>query len=156
MKLGIISDTHNHIPDAVFDLFNGVDQSIHAGDIGRENIITDLRTIAPVKAVFGNMDTFPLVSQYRRIDFFRIVNFEFCLTHIIGTHKGFGYQLFKMNKKVDVVIHGHTHRAEKTTYNNILFINPGSASQPRKVSKGSVGLLEVKNNTINFDIIYLE
>lgn len=156
MKLGIISDTHNHIPDAVFDIFKGVDQIIHAGDIGSDNIITDLCTIAPVRAVFGNMDTFPLVSTYKRIDFFKIESFEVCLTHIIGTHKGFGYQLFKMNKKPDIVIHGHTHRAEKVTYNNILFINPGSTAQPRNVSKGSVGILEVKDSQINFEIIYIE
>ena len=41
MKIGIIADTHNYIPGAVYELFSGVDLIIHAGDIGQENILTD-------------------------------------------------------------------------------------------------------------------
>ena len=156
MKIGIISDTHNNLPSAVYDVFAGVDMIIHAGDIGSVNIITDLEAIAPVKAVYGNMDSYPLVSRYRRIEFFNIKNYSCCLTHIIASHKAFSYELFKMSPKVDLVIHGHTHHAENTTFNNILFVNPGSASQPRSGGRGSVGILIAEDNKVDFQLIYLD
>jgi uncharacterized protein len=156
MRIGIIADTHNFLPAAVFDVFSGVDQIIHAGDIGDERIMTELKTIAPVRAVYGNMDRFPLVSQFRRMEFFSLENYRFCLTHIIVNHKAFSYELYKMNKQVDVVIHGHTHRPEKERYNQILFINPGSASQPRGLSRASVGLLSIRQDKVDFEIVYLD
>ena len=156
MKLGLISDTHNDLPSEVFTAFQGVDQIIHAGDIGSEDIISDLCTIAPVKAVYGNMDTFPIVSRYKRIDFFKLAGKTFCLTHIIGTPKSFAYQLFKMNKQADIVITGHTHQVEHKVYNNIHFINPGSASQPKHKKRGSVGILDVNENNLKVEFIYLQ
>ncbi|MEJ2052563.1 MAG: metallophosphoesterase family protein, partial [Calditrichaceae bacterium] len=143
MKVGVISDTHNHLPGSVFDIFADVELIIHAGDIGRENILTDLKTIAPVKAVFGNMDRFPLVSDLKRMDIFMLEECKICLTHIIGTHKTFAFELYKKNIQVDAVIHGHTHRAENLVFNKILFLNPGSVTQPRSGSRGSVGLLHI-------------
>ena len=55
--LGIISDTHGVLSPEVHNLFAGVDQIIHAGDIGGEDILFELETIAPVVAVYGNTDT---------------------------------------------------------------------------------------------------
>ena len=155
MKIVIISDTHNNIPTPVFDIFSGADLIIHAGDIGRENILTELHTIAPVKAVFGNMDTFPLVSSLKRMEIFALEECRICLTHIIGAHKTFAYELFKMNLKVDAIIHGHTHRAENIIFNNMLFLNPGSISHPRSGSCGSVGILNVEGREMNFELKYI-
>ncbi len=155
MKIGVIADTHNHLPDPVFNIFSGVNLIIHAGDIGHEKILTDLQNIAPVKAVFGNIDHYPLVSNLKRIEILSLEKCRICLTHIIGSHKTFAYELFKQNLKVDAVIHGHTHRAENVVFNNILFLNPGSASQPKTGSRGSVGILYVENRELYFDIIYL-
>jgi putative phosphoesterase len=155
MKIGIISDTHDYLPSPVFEIFNSVELIIHAGDIGNENIITELQTIAPVKAVFGNMDRFPLVSNLKRIEVFTLDQCRICLTHIIGTHKYFAYELYKMNLKVDAVIHGHTHRVENNIYNNIRFLNPGSVSQPKSSSRGSVGILNIDGREMEFDINYI-
>jgi len=65
MKLGVISDTHGYINPKVFPIFEGVGQILHAGDIGSEDIITTLETIAPVQAIHGNIDAFPLNTRYR-------------------------------------------------------------------------------------------
>ncbi|HEM49017.1 MAG TPA: metallophosphoesterase [Caldithrix sp.] len=155
MKVGVIADTHNQIPGKVFAIFSGVNLIIHAGDVGQNNILTDLQTIAPVKAVFGNMDQYPLVSDLKRFEIFQLDEYKICLTHIIGSHKTFAYELFKQNIKVDVVIHGHTHRAEDVVYNKIRFLNPGSASQPRSGSRGSVGILVIGKEEMNFELYYL-
>ena len=128
---------------------------IHAGDIGSENILSELKTIAPVKAVFGNMDHYPIVSNLKRMEIFQLEECMICLTHIIGTHKTFSFDLYKQNLKVDAVIHGHTHRAENILFNRIHFFNPGSISQPRSGSRGSAGILKIVGREINFEINYI-
>ena len=55
-KLGIISDTHGRLPDAVFDAFADVDTIIHAGDICAESVLWELESIAKTIAVLGNCD----------------------------------------------------------------------------------------------------
>ena len=101
------------------------------------------------------MDQYPLVSNLKRLDVFQLDECRICLIHIIGSHKTFAYELFKQNVKVDAVIHGHTHRAEDVLFNNIRFLNPGSVSQPRSGSRGSVGILKVDKKNMSFEIIYV-
>jgi putative phosphoesterase len=155
MKIGLISDTHNHLPAAVFDIFNGVDQILHAGDIGSEDILTQLGSIAPVKAVYGNIDTFPLVSRLKQIDFIRVAEIEICLIHIIGSPRVFYYQLFKMNRKVHAVIYGHTHIPGDLEYQGVHFINPGSAAYPKGEECRSVALMHITGENFRTEIICL-
>lgn len=154
MKIGIISDTHGRLPGKVFDIFKSVELIIHAGDIGNPDIITDLQTIAPVEAVYGNMDTYPLVSQLRAKEFFTVANVKFNIVHNLGSHKRYLYELFKLDKQVDIVIHGHTHRIEDVTYNEVRFINPGSPGLPRGSGQGSAAILTLKDE-IKVEFKYL-
>ena len=64
-KIGIISDTHGVLPYKIHEVFEGVDQIIHAGDIGSEDIITELEVIAPVSAVFGNTDNYAIRKKIK-------------------------------------------------------------------------------------------
>ena len=154
MLIGIISDTHGRIPAEVHTYFKHVDRIIHAGDIGEKQVITELETIAPVIAVYGNVDGFPLISDYERIRFFSLENKRFCLTHIVSTPKAFSYELFRMNREADIVVFGHTHIAEKNEYNNILFVNPGSASHPKYGKQRSVALMELTEQQCDVRFIY--
>lgn len=154
MILGLISDTHGRVPAEVFKYFKGVDRIIHAGDIGDEQVIAELKTLAPVIAVYGNVDGFPLVSHLERIRFFTLEKRRFCLTHIIGTPKAFSYELFRINREVDVVIFGHTHIAEKTEHNGILYVNPGSASHPKHGKQKSVAIMDVTEGQLDIRFIY--
>jgi putative phosphoesterase len=154
MKIGIISDTHGRLPDKVLEIFKSVELIIHAGDVGNPNILTDLQTIAPVEAVYGNTDTYPLVSQLRAIEFFTAADLKFNLVHNLGSHKRYLYELFKLDKRVDIVIHGHTHRIEDITFNDVRFINPGSPNMPRGSGQGSVAILTVSEE-IGVEFKYL-
>jgi len=154
MIAGIISDTHGRVPEQVFTYFKHVDRIIHAGDVGEEQVLTELETLAPVTAVYGNVDTFPLVSKLERVRFFSLGKIHFCLTHIISTPKAFSYELFKMKRVVQVVIFGHTHIAEKTEHNGVLFVNPGSASQPKYGKQKSIALMEITNDQLDVRFIY--
>ncbi len=154
MKVGLISDTHGRLAAEVFELFKEVELILHAGDIGSEDILVELKTIAPVKAVYGNSDRFPLVSRLKRVEFFKLEKFCACLTHIVSSPKTFAFQLFKMNKCADLVIFGHTHRAEQTRFKDTLFINPGSATQPRYGKARSVALLEIVEDDVKVEFKY--
>jgi len=155
MKIGLISDTHDNLPPEIHKVFAGVDLIIHAGDICKEDIITELKTIAPVKAVYGNMDRFPQVSSLNRIDFLKVNELTICITHIVSSPKSIAYELFKMNKKADVVVFGHTHQIQQTLFNKILFVNPGSPSQPRDGRGPSVAILKIADNVPEVEFVFL-
>jgi len=146
MKIGLISDTHGHLPADIFTIFSNVDLILHAGDVGSENVLIDLQAIAPVTAVYGNMDHALTGSQLPRVAYVKAEELMLCVTHILNSPKSFAYELYKMNKKADVVIFGHTHRPEVQKYNDILFINPGSIAYPRDEGGPSVAVLTVVGN----------
>ena len=151
MLIGVISDTHGTLPDKVLDIFKPVELIIHAGDIGHPGIIHKLQSIAPVEAVYGNTDTYPLVSQFRSQVFFSVKGTCFNIVHNLGSHKRYLFELFKMDKKADIVIHGHTHKPEDILFNNVRFINPGSPAMPRGSGQGSVVLLTLADEiTVEF------
>ena len=154
MRIGLISDTHNRVPARIFDDFAGVDLIIHAGDIGSQKVLDELKIIAPVKAVYGNMDGFPLTGNLSRIDCMKLDGLNLCLTHIVNSPKSFAFELFKMGKQADIIVFGHTHRAEQVWFNDILFINPGSAVQARDDRGPSVAILTIEENKPQVEFIF--
>ena len=57
MKIVVISDTHGLLNTHVLSSCCGADRVIHAGDVGSDEIIVDLKSLAPVSVVRGNVDT---------------------------------------------------------------------------------------------------
>ena len=129
MKLGLISDTHGQVPNAVHTALAGVDYILHAGDVGPMDVITELEAIAPVHAVLGNTDygiTLPVTRLEelggRTILIHHIVDVDFpsqTVRELLST------------EKPEIVVFGHTHMPFDELRSRIRFINPGSASQPR-------------------------
>ncbi len=144
--IGIISDTHGVLPNEVFTLFDGVDQIIHAGDIGPEDILIELATMAPVQAVRGNMDRGLFSTKLKeRLDF-HLCGFDIIVTHIPGSF---------VPDKPTIRINGHTHAPKIVRRNGSMLINPGSASQPRGVPERSVVKLVLLGNAeAKADILY--
>lgn len=144
--IGIISDTHGVLPNEVFTLFDGVDQIIHAGDIGPEDILIELATIAPVQAVRGNVDRSLFSTKLKeRLDF-HLFGFDIIVTHIPGS--------FAPHKPT-IRINGHTHAPKIVQRNDSMLINPGSASQPRGVPERSVAKLVLLGDAqAKADILY--
>jgi len=148
MKIGVISDTHSKMHTRVFDLFVGVDHILHAGDIGKPEIITELRGIAPVTAVYGNVDSFPLVSQFPERVVLTFEGRKILMTHIVDdrTAQGIRLLIHSTNEpEISVIIYGHTHEARIEVAENVLLFNPGSAGPARWQTKSSVGLLTIES-----------
>jgi putative phosphoesterase len=149
-EIGIISDTHNHLPKEINQLFDGVDIIFHAGDIGNSPILQQLHDIAPTQAIYGNMDLYTLSSVLPAQVSVKIEEFQILMQHNIGNLFNFYWKL--RNKKPepfpDIVIFGHTHRPVYESIEETLFINPGSASQARGGFAASVMRLELAQGKI--------
>ncbi len=144
MRIGLISDTHGLVPPEVYEYFQGVEHIFHAGDVGGPNVISDLESIAPVSAVFGNIDSPPLTRNLDRILFRTCLDRQICVVHILGSPRNFSFQLLKMGKKPDLIIFGHTHEPVHTIYQDQHFINPGSVHTGRGGFTRSLAVLELE------------
>ncbi len=143
MQIGIISDTHSVLPATVFECFNEVKHICHAGDIGNEDVITELETICPVSAIHGNVDGWPLVQKYPASLSFDLNGILLHIVHDVGSIEYYSYRLLRKGIQPDVVVFGHTHRTCSERHGKTLFINPGTASRPMSGKKGSVAILDI-------------
>jgi putative phosphoesterase len=146
MKIGVISDTHGYLNPKVFDLFSGVEQILHAGDIGSEDVITGLEVIAPVVAVHGNVDRYPLAHRYPAAQALTIAEVGIVIVHDIADLETERVRkLFDRLPKgrPDLVIYGHSHIARVHRQGETVLFNPGAAGKARLKSRPSVGLLEI-------------
>jgi len=150
MEIGIISDTHNRLSKEIRAHFSNVDLIFHAGDIGDSPILQKLHQIAPTQAVYGNTDIYTLSSVLPARISVNIENFQIYMQHNIGNLQNFFWKLRNReeNPFPDIVIFGHTHRAVFEKIDDTLFINPGSASQPRGGYPASIIKLTLNNHTL--------
>ena len=153
MKIGIISDTHGRVPNAVHEALAGVDHILHAGDVGPMDVITELETLAPVSAVLGNTDYAIQLPQTRVQTF---VGQKFLVHHIVDLP--FPSQLVReaiADEQPNVVVFGHTHMPCNEQHNGVLFLNPGSASNPRGGSAPSVAIVKCNKAVLNVKFVAL-
>ena len=123
MKAGIISDTHGLLRPEVTEALRGCEIILHGGDINRQEIIDQLREIAPVYVVRGNNDK----EWAEEIPLF--LDFELAGKRIYMTHKK--KDLPGDLSMYDLVIFGHSHKYEQSTQGKTLMLNPGSCG-PRR------------------------
>ena len=141
MRLGIISDTHGFFDARVAAHFTGVDQIIHAGDIGNVEVIGRLEVIAPVTAVTGNVDWGgPLDRLHPRVARLEIAGRQIYITHIGGRPAELVRAL--PEPRPDVYIFGHSHIPLVQEIDSVLFLNPGAAGKPRFGRQPSVAILD--------------
>jgi len=154
MKIGIISDTHGHLPGIVHTAFEQVDLILHAGDIGHLDIINELETIAPVHAVHGNIDSLPIRNIYPASLDLTFDRIRICITHNIVTYRYYTFELFRSGRQPDIVIFGHTHKAVFESFRNINFLNPGSVYRPKGGARKSVAVINQLKQDIEPEFIY--
>jgi putative phosphoesterase len=139
--IGVISDTHGLLRPQVFEAFRGVRHILHAGDVGDPNILVDLSVLAPVTAVWGNMDgpDVRAVTEEAR----EIVLFGTSISVIHGhqtlDHSGLGRHF----PGAKVIVHGHTHTPSQGHVDGVLVLNPGAAGPRRPGKPVTVALLRL-------------
>ncbi len=155
MIVGVISDTHNLLRPQVFEVFAGVDHIIHAGDIGSADILTELETIAPVDAVYGNTDRFPLIERLKDRVELSFADMRVFVTHIGGKPKEMR-RFFPEVAQANMVIFGHSHRPMHLIDDGVIFLNPGSAGPRRFSLPVTVGKIEITDGKIEARIVELK
>jgi len=160
--IGLISDTHVpkralNVPQKVFEIFQNVDFIIHAGDLVELSVIDELEQIAPVLAVHGNLDSVEVNNALPVLNSLKIFSWKIGVMHDPEVSNGSDrmVQIAKENG-FNVFVHGHTHNPRINWEREILYINPGSPTDPASfLNKPSVGLLQMTKNTITPQIINL-
>jgi len=150
MRIGVISDTHGLLRPEALDALAGVQLIIHAGDVGVPEILTQLKAIAPVFAVRGNVDTQPWAKELPMTTVVETSGFHFYVLHNLRD-----LDLKPQAAGFDVVISGHTHQAEQRLEAGVLYLNPGSAGPRRFQLPVTLGLLEVSRKPWKVEIIRL-
>ncbi|RMF69290.1 MAG: metallophosphoesterase [Calditrichaeota bacterium] len=160
MTLGVVSDTHGFLDPKVFNVFSDVDLILHAGDIGHEDVITALETIAPVRAVHGNVDGFPLCERYPAVYAEELAGVVFCMVHerVDPDSRVVTDALATVTTKpLDVLIYGHSHLARLERVGEVLLLNPGSAGRPRFSLRPAVARITIEpDKPVAAEIIYLD
>jgi hypothetical protein len=144
MRIGVLSDSHDYLDPRIFDIFEGVERIMHAGDIVSMDIIIELSAIAPVIAVRGNMDSHEIAAHYPEDQRLQLAGADIFMTHNGGLLLR-NPKIFRKRcgpRRPDVFVWGHTHRAEIKFIDSMLSLNPGSCKQMLGLP-ASVALLDV-------------
>ena len=158
--IGVISDTHvptraRSIPPEVFKIFENASYIIHAGDFIQLSAVEELERIAPVVGVQGNMDPAAVREKYPKVNTLEVLGWKVGVVHdgIPILRSGRLKELAK-REDFDVLVFGHSHRSSVREEDGVLYVNPGSPTQPL-FSEASVGVLKVSKKKVEADILPL-
>jgi uncharacterized protein len=126
----------------------GSEHIIHAGDVGDPQILKTLSAIAPVTAIRGNIDKDAWARKLPETEVLEIGDISIYILHNLAhldlKPEAAGFQ---------VVISGHSHRANQEIRNGVLYFNPGSAGLRRFNLPITVGHLLIKQKKVQADVI---
>jgi hypothetical protein len=146
--IGVISDTHGLLRPKALEALRGSEQIIHAGDVGLPEILEQLREIAPVTAVRGNIDK---AAWARKLPETEVLQFGGVSLYVL-------HDLAKLDLKpaaagFKAVIYGHSHVPKQEQREGVLYFNPGSAGPRRFKLPISVGRLILEAASVRGEIV---
>lgn len=130
-RIGLLSDTHSHLDEAIFKHFAQCDEIWHGGDFGFTDLIEKLQAFKPLKGVYGNIDNPKIRNQFPEVLSFTCEEVKVLMIHI-GGYPGRYSALAKKEislHKPKLFISGHSHilKIMYDKQNDCLHINPGAA-----------------------------
>jgi len=151
MRIGIVSDTHGLLRPEVLPALRGVHHILHLGDVGKPSILDELRTVAPVTAIRGNIDREGPCAKLPETE---VVLFEDRYLYLLHDLKTI--HLDPAAAKFAAVLYGHTHVPNYINKKGVLYFNPGSCGPRRFELPITLGLLEITPEQLRPKIVYLE
>jgi putative phosphoesterase len=150
-RIGILSDTHGLLRPEAEAFLRGSDMIIHAGDVGRPEILERLSAIAPVTAVRGNNDHGAWADALPEVALLRIDEVGILLLHDLAQLKDRAE-----TREASVVMSGHSHKPALRKVDGVLYLNPGSAGPRRFSLPVSVAELTVSGSSFDARIVELQ
>lgn len=147
--IGIISDTHGLLRPEAADALADCDLIIHAGDIGGPAVLDELREIAPLVAIRGNIDKWA-----DELPDTEVVEVEGRYLYVLHDLKEL--DLDANAAGFDVVISGHSHRPRKAIEDGVMFLNPGSAGPRRFTLPVALARLSISADGVDARIFELD
>ena len=149
--LGLISDTHGLLREEAVSALRGSDLILHAGDVGAPEILETLRTLAPVIAVRGNVDTGEWAQALPLTEVIQLKHAMVYMLHILED--------LDINPAVagfHIVVSGHSHKPGQTEKAGVLYVNPGSAGPRRFYLPVTVVRLDLSARPWKVEFVDLE
>lgn len=149
--LGLISDTHGLLREEAIDALRGSDLILHAGDVGGPEILETLRTIAPVVAVRGNVDTGEWAQSLPLTEVIQAGSVMVYMLHILNN-----LDINPVVAGMHIVVSGHSHKPGQSQKGGVTYINPGSAGPKRFRLPVTVARLDLGVKPWKAEFIQLE
>jgi len=148
-RIGLISDTHGLLRKEATEALRRSDLILHAGDVGKPEILEELRKTAPVIAVRGNVDKGPWARALPETAVAEAGAVMIYVLHDVKT-----LDLNPTAAGVHIVVSGHSHKPGKTERDGVLYINPGSAG-PRRFQL-PVTVARLKLGRIPYEVEFVD
>jgi len=149
--VGVISDTHGLVRPEALQALRGVELILHAGDVGAPEVLTALRTIAPVFSVRGNVDREDWARNLPKTRTVEVGGYTIYLLHDLHN-----LDLDPAAAGFRAVISGHSHHPGTEQRNGVLYLNPGSAGPRRFRLPVSVALLKIGREFLEARLVELK
>jgi putative phosphoesterase len=134
IRIGLLSDTHGHIDQAILDALVDCDEVWHAGDVGDIKVLHQLQSLGKsVKAVFGNIDGHIVRLETREMLVWSVEKMKILMTHIGGYPGHYNARMRELitTHQPDITVCGHSHIL-KVIYDkqlHHLHLNPGACGK---------------------------
>jgi len=148
LLVGVISDTHGLLRPAALDALRGSDLIIHAGDVGKPEVLEPLRALAPTFVVRGNVDYGKWADALPVSELVDVGELMFYVLHDISQ-----LDLDPPTAGFAAVVYGHSHRPSIETRDGVLFLNPGSAGPRRFDLPISLAQVRVRGREVEAKIV---
>jgi len=135
--IALLGDTHmprgsRALPDACVRVLEAADLIVHTGDFTGDSVLTLLEAYAPVRAVRGNMDEWPLRERLPERVTVEAEGLRIGLVHDAGPAAGRRARLRSWFPGCVIVAYGHTHQPEAALDEGVWIVNPGSPTERRR------------------------
>lgn len=150
MRIGVISDTHGLLRPEALAALQCCERIIHAGDIGKPEVLDGLRELAPLHVIRGNIDSGDWAAAIPETLDLEIEGLRIYVTHDVKT-----MGIDPVAEQVAVVIAGHSHQPKIEQVNGVLYLNPGSAGRRRFTLPISLALLDIEDGQPRAQLVTL-
>lgn len=162
MRIVVLSDTHianqrKQLPQQLIQELKQADAIIHAGDWVSLSVYEQLKTFAPVKGVYGNVDGIEIRNQFPEKELLTFNGYRIGVVHGHGYNKTTEQRAFDAfaDEEVDAIIFGHSHIPYIRYYKKVMMLNPGSPTDKRAQPYYSFAILHL-DKEIRAEFIFFE